>query len=208
MLYFWLKIVFICFVALLIFEVFFLFKKKRQSNRLVKKEPILGKDFSLRVGSESTRDDSSSSENYSEQQFTVGTDDIITLTIMTRNGEYYSGYELLQALLSLGFRYGDMNIFHRHENLDGTGPILFSLAQAVAPGTFDLNDVGAISCPGLILFMEMNNKVVENLLKTLDSMLLTAKQIVDELGGDLYDEERQLLDSTSVERWRKKIMQE
>ncbi|WP_424141082.1 cell division protein ZipA C-terminal FtsZ-binding domain-containing protein [Psychromonas aquatilis] len=31
------------------------------------------------------------------------------------------GHESLQFFLTSGFRYCDMNIFHRHENSDGTG---------------------------------------------------------------------------------------
>jgi len=128
----------------------------------------------------------------------IPADKIITMTLMAKPGTKYAGYELLQALLAAGFRYGDMNIFHRHENSDGTGRVLFSLAQAVNPGTFNLSDVGAISCPGLTLFMSANDDAA-----SLDLMIDTAKQLIEELSGDIYDDERKPFSTASVDRWHR-----
>ena len=130
--------------------------------------------------------------------------EIISLTILAKKGQLYAGYDLLQVLLAAGFRYGDMSIFHRHENLDGTGEVLFSLAQAVQPGTFDLNDVGAFSCPGLIVFMEVNGH--EDPLNVLNTMIDTVKLLVEDLGGDIYDDERKPLTAGSLARLRSRVL--
>lgn len=130
--------------------------------------------------------------------------EIISLTILAKKGEAYSGYELLQSLLALGFRYGDMNIFHRHENIDGTGEVLFSLAQAVQPGTFDLNDMGALSCVGLIMFMEVGAQA--NPLDALNLMVDTAKLLIEDLGGEIRDDEQKPLTAGSIARMRSRVL--
>lgn len=129
-------------------------------------------------------------------------DEIFTLTLLAKSGNFYSGYELLQALLAAGFRYGSMNIFHRHEKDDGTGEVLFSLAQATDPGSFDLSDVGAIKCSGLTLFMELNGK--RNMAAAFNAMVDAAKQLADDLGGDIYDSNRRLLNQDDLEIWHTK----
>lgn len=44
-----------------------------------------------------------------------------------------------------------MNIFHRYQQLSGNGPVLFSLASATKPGTFELSKIGGYACAGLTL---------------------------------------------------------
>src|SRR3990167_6942283 len=65
--------------------------------------------------------------------------DYISLHVMAPREYPYNGYELLQALLTNGLRYGDRNIFHRHETKTGRGRVLFSLASVNKPGTFELD---------------------------------------------------------------------
>src|SRR5690554_8201910 len=53
--------------------------------------------------------------------------DLIIINVMAPPGDYFQGDELLDALLQNGMRFGDMEIFHRHQEANGQGPILFSL---------------------------------------------------------------------------------
>ena len=61
-----------------------------------------------------------------------------------------NGQPLLESLLSLGFAYGDMNIFHCQ---DENGVVQFSLTNAVEPGSFDLEKIQELVTPGVTLFM-------------------------------------------------------
>jgi cell division protein ZipA len=110
----------------------------------------------------------------------------IAIHMMAPKTRPYIGYELLQALLAAGLRYGEKQIFHRHEHKSGKGEILFHLASVNAPGTFELAKMGGFSCPGLSFFMVFNNKV-DNVL-AFETLLDTANQLVEELGGELWDE--------------------
>lgn len=128
---------------------------------------------------------------------------IITFHIMSEEHQTYNGYELMQAILSVGLRYGDRKIFHRHEDKSGQGPVLFSLASATAPGTFDLYDMGGFSTPGLSLFFRAAD--VEDPISVYELMLQTAGQLVEDMGGHVLDENRELLTPTKVVEQRQRL---
>lgn len=127
----------------------------------------------------------------------------ITLHVIAPREYPYSGYELLQALLANGLRYGDKNIFHRHETKTGRGQVLFSLASANKPGTFELTKMGNFTCPGLTLFMVLKREVDPML--AFDTLLETARQLTEDLGGEIWDERHQLLNMDKVAELRAKI---
>jgi len=129
----------------------------------------------------------------------------VLLHVMAPSEYTYNGYELLQSLLASGLRYGDMNIFHRHETKTGRGPILFSLASVNEPGTFELPKMGNFSCPGLILFMPLKHE--PDPMIAFDTMLETAKQLIEDLGGDIWDEKRQPLNMDKITQIRARIRQ-
>lgn len=111
--------------------------------------------------------------------------------VMADQDARFAGYELLQALLANGLRYGKDKIFHRHQNKQGQGDVLFSLASVNQPGTFDLANMGQFSCPGLTLFVVF--KSVRSPLLAYDLMLEAAESLADDLGGRLYDQQHRPL---------------
>lgn len=130
---------------------------------------------------------------------------LIMLYIMAPKGQPYNGYELLQALLSAGLRFGEMQIFHRYEQKTGRGKILFSLASATNPGTFELSKMGGFSCPGLILFLDLNK--VQMPKKAFEIMLETVGQLSEDLGGEVLDESRQPLSKEKAVKLSQMIRQ-
>lgn len=92
----------------------------------------------------------------SVQEDNISKPQYIILYVMAPKDQAYRGYELLQSLLAVGLRYGEMNIFHRHAEKSGRGPILFSLASAAEPGIFELPKNGRVflSRPYFIFFTE------------------------------------------------------
>lgn len=135
--------------------------------------------------------------------FNVSVQNLIVMRLMAEKNQPYNGYELLQTLMSDGFHFGKMNIFHRHERMNGGGDILFSLASAEEPGSFDLQRMGDFSCNGLTLFMQLDGQ--KNITKTFEIMLDAARQLADDLGGKLWDDRYQLLDQSSIKRWQERI---
>lgn len=130
-------------------------------------------------------------------------DCVIALYLMAPESTEYAGYELLQALLSAGLRYGKQRIFNRHEHKDGRGAVLFHCASAISPGTFDLTQMGAFSCKGLCLFFKASD--VEDPLSTLDCLLETIDQLVEDIGGQVLDDQRALFTKDRMIQYRQKI---
>lgn len=126
--------------------------------------------------------------------------DVIVLNVLADHAHPYRGYELLQALLAVGLRYGKWNIFHRHEEISGRGPIQFSLASIVEPGTFDLAKIGSFSTPGLTLFMRASG--LANPAQAFELLLSAAQQLAEELGGRVCDEKRRSVTTDKITWWR------
>jgi cell division protein ZipA len=129
--------------------------------------------------------------------------DLVVLHLIAPLDSPYRGYELLQAMLTAGLRYGKWNIFHRHTQITGRGPILFSLASSVEPGTFDLAKMGSFSTAGLTIFMRTSN--VENPGQALEMLWTATQQLVQELGGTVCDEKRVPLSPEKLVSWRSAI---
>ncbi len=128
---------------------------------------------------------------------------IVTFHVMALSDCPYTGYELLQAILSVGMRYGKHQIFHRHQEKTGRGKILFSLASVVRPGFFDLPKMGGFSTMGLSLFFRADE--IDDPLAVYELMLQTAGQLVEDLGGHVLDENRDLLTPATVVEQRRQL---
>ena len=82
-------------------------------------------------------------------------EEVLIINIMAPKGEMFNGSELLDIVLKCGLRYGSMDIFHRYSDTKGEGALLFSMANMVRPGTFDLDAMDEFTTPGISLFMTL-----------------------------------------------------
>jgi len=116
---------------------------------------------------------------------------IVTLFVMAREGERFSGPDLVVAAEKAGLEFGDMGIYHRM--LDGKrelGPI-FSVANMLKPGSFDLGRLDELRTPGVSFFMTLPAPVPA--LDAWDAMLPIAQRMAELLDGQVLDEERNAL---------------
>ncbi len=113
-------------------------------------------------------------------------DTIISLFVLAPKGDTFSGYELLQSILARGLRFGEDEIFHRHKNMNGTGIEFFRLAAATKQGTFDLPNMGAFSCAGLICYLDLDD--CEEPVAAFEAMYTTAQGLAEDLHGDVLDQ--------------------
>lgn len=123
---------------------------------------------------------------------------VIVLYLLAPEDKPYSGYELLQALLSTGFRYGDKKIFHYMRSDCNNGKALFSLASMQAPGIFDLPQMGGFVTKGLALFLE--SEFVNDSKTAFAIMMQVIEELLDGIGGTVLDADRQPL---TQETWIK-----
>ncbi|GGA17697.1 hypothetical protein GCM10010981_01830 [Dyella nitratireducens] len=116
---------------------------------------------------------------------------IVSLFVMAREGQAFNGPDLIVAAEKAGLEYGDMGIYHRL--VDGkreAGPI-FSVANMLKPGSFDLTRLDTLRTPGLSFFMTLPGPVTA--LDAWDAMLPTAQRLAELLDGQVLDEERNAL---------------
>jgi cell division protein ZipA len=97
-----------------------------------------------------------------------------------------------------------MKIFHRHSEEDGSGPVLFSMANLLNPGTFDLTTMGAMQSVGVTLFMTPNE--LEEPVEAFDIMLETAEKLAQELQLTLKDESRSSMTKQTIDHYRQKAL--
>ncbi len=130
--------------------------------------------------------------------------EVLVIHVKAAKDEYFYGSDLLDLVLNNGLRYGAMDIFHRHAGEDGEGPILFSMANMVKPGIFDLHSFEEFSTVGLSFFLALPTETGSNM-DAFEAMLATAKDIASHLGGELKDEQRSVLTGQTIEHYRERI---
>lgn len=129
--------------------------------------------------------------------------EVLVINLLAKGGEKFNGARLLQSLLASGMRYGDMSIFHRYANKDGTGQILFSMANGVEPGTFDIGKLESTDTPAVSIFMGLPGP--REPLKSFMLMEETVRQLALDLGGELKDEHFSVLTQQTLEHYRQRI---
>lgn len=129
--------------------------------------------------------------------------EVLVMHIMAPKGSTFYGDDLLPILMDLHMRFGDMDIFHRHAQENGTGPVLFSLANLVKPGTFELSSMGDFETPGLSLFMTL--PCGEEAMHAFALMAQAAKRITQGLGGELKDEARNNMTQQIFEHYKERV---
>ncbi|MFC5437423.1 cell division protein ZipA [Rhodanobacter umsongensis] len=116
---------------------------------------------------------------------------IVTLFVVAREAGHFNGPDLVVAAEKAGLEFGDMGIYHRL--VDGKrelGPI-FSVANMLKPGNFDLSRLEALHTPGVSFFMTLPAPLPA--LDAWDAMLPTAQRLAELLDGQVLDEERNAL---------------
>ncbi len=126
----------------------------------------------------------------------------LMMFLLAKGQRHLAGYELLQTVLAAGLRYGEGQLFHRHQHANGQGPVLCSLAAATASGTFDLHNIGAFSARGLCLFMQASgNPAIDA--ERFNIMLDTAKQLSEGLDTLLLDDLKRPLTNERLGRYHR-----
>ena len=129
--------------------------------------------------------------------------EVVMLHVTARDEGGFAGADILQVLLALELRFGEMNFFHRHEQPAGKGAIEFSVANMLQPGVFDIDAMGGFSTPGLIFFLTLPGP--KDMMAAFDLMAETARSVADNLGGDLLDDTRSVATRQTLDHLRQRI---
>ncbi|MBS0382410.1 MAG: cell division protein ZipA [Proteobacteria bacterium] len=130
-------------------------------------------------------------------------DRIVSLFVVAANGDVFHGSDIVVAAEKAGLRYGAMHIFHRLvEGRPDAGPV-FSMANMMKPGYFDMGRVGELTTPGVTFFITLPGPLPA--LDAWEAMLPTAQRIAELLGGELLDEDRNALGRQRVAGLREEL---
>ncbi|MGX2973788.1 cell division protein ZipA [Ursidibacter arcticus] len=127
---------------------------------------------------------------------------IITLYVVAAEGQQFRGDVIVQQLDALGFQYGEYQIFHRHLD-NSASPVLFSVANMMQPGVFDLAKMDQFSTVGLVFFMHLPS--AGNDLVNLRLMIRTVESFAQSVNGFVLNEEREIFDDRSREQYLLKV---
>ena len=150
-------------------------------------------------GTENTANESSASQSKSSSI----DPEVLVLNVRTPEGEPISGAALLPMLLTLGFKFGDQDIFHRHVNSNGKGPVLFSLANMFKPGVFDIDNLETFETQGVSLFMIL--PIEGDPHQVFNMMHNAARKLADEFGAQVLDGRRSVLTKQGLQQYVEKI---
>ena len=128
---------------------------------------------------------------------------MIVMHMVTPATNVMSGRDLLQALLEQGLRYGDMNIFHLHQSRGGRDELQFSMANAVEPGTFDIDTMESQGFRAVTFFLKMPGP--SNPAEALERMIKTIRFLGDRFAGEVRDDQHSVLTQQTVEHMRGKV---
>lgn len=129
--------------------------------------------------------------------------EVLVLNVKAPTDKPIQGAALLPMLLTMGLKFGDQDIFHRHVNSNGKGPVLFSLANMFKPGVFDIDNLETFTTQGVSLFMML--PIEGDPHQVFNMMHNAARKIADEFSAQVLDGRRSALTKQSLQQYVEKI---
>ena len=131
------------------------------------------------------------------------TSEVVVINVMAKKGFDFVGDDLMQVLISNGLRFGEMNIFHKRLGNDSKSVLVFSVANILNPGTFDLNNMDSFRTLGISLFLALPTAINNG--DAFEQMLTVAQQVSSSLDGELKDDHRNVMTAQTIEHYRQRI---
>lgn len=130
---------------------------------------------------------------------------LIVFHVKAKSAQGFIGSDIVQVLLACNMRYGENQILHRYTDTQkNSGPVEFSVANMLEPGTFDLDNLSGFRTPGVTFFMALPGSVKDPL-KSFNTMLETAQCLVGHLDGVLLDEEHSTANLQVINHYRDRV---
>ncbi|MDA1371956.1 MAG: cell division protein ZipA [Proteobacteria bacterium] len=152
---------------------------------------------------EGKREESFATEAAPPREMPTQPSEVIVINVMAKAGRSFSGDDLMQVLITAGLKFGEMNIFHKRYGNDSRAPVIFSVANVLNPGTFDLNNMENFSTLGISLFLAMP-AAIHNM-DAFEQMLAVAQRVRGALDGELRDDHRNVMTAQTIEHYRQRI---
>jgi cell division protein ZipA len=155
---------------------------------------------------ESEQESFSATESSDESSDPSGEPDIvIILNLMAKTDSLFEGQKMLQAFVENGLKFGEMDIFHKHVGDTARNPVMFSIANAVKPGHFEIDKMKSFTSPGITLFLTIPGP--KDMLAAYDSMLSVTQKLASSLDGEILDQSRATFTKQTASHYRDLIVE-
>ncbi|MDM8566602.1 cell division protein ZipA [Candidatus Halobeggiatoa sp. HSG11] len=143
-------------------------------------------------------------EDAEEEEATKNAEMLIVLYVVARRQPHFIGEDILNVLEETGLKHGKMDIFHHY----GVGEIkvrkpVFSVANIVAPGTLNPDELADFTTPGLALFMRLPGPFGGRV--AFELMLNHAERFAEALDGIVEDDKHTLINQQKITVLRERI---
>lgn len=130
---------------------------------------------------------------------------IVSLTVMAPDRKNFNGSEVHRVLQAAGLELAEFDIYHFRDAGNGEDSrAVFSVANIVNPGTFDVTALDGLNTPGLAFFMQIPGPMTAS--EAFDTMLERAQYIAQCLHGVVGDEQRTPLSSQRIRQIRERTL--
>lgn len=131
---------------------------------------------------------------------------IVALYVMPAASRTLSGERTIELLRQFGLRYGEMSLFHRFLEADGTGPLMFSVLRYTSEGPlgFDLEALPNEQVEGLAFFLALPSN---HAAAGYDTMVSISTLLSREIKGQVCDEYMNELSPQLREHYRHFVLE-
>lgn len=124
---------------------------------------------------------------------------LIILYIMSPKGHVFTGEGVHAVMTSAGLTHGEHKIYHYMQD----GQAVFSIANAIEPGFFELTQLSRVATPGLALFLQLPGPL--ECRKAFNTMIEISQRLAEALTGELCDENRSVLTQQTISHLKDKV---
>ena len=128
---------------------------------------------------------------------------VVVLHVVAREGEKFSGPMIEQMMSELDLEYGDMGVYHLNIERFDKKLSIYCVANMLKPGTFDIDNMGRFSTPGLTFILQLPGP--EDSLKSFNIMIEHAQRIATYLNGDLLDRDQTILTNQAISHYKEQV---
>ncbi|KAF1710534.1 cell division protein ZipA [Pseudoxanthomonas kalamensis DSM 18571] len=130
-------------------------------------------------------------------------DKIVSLYVAARAGQTLRGEDIVVAAEKTGLVLGHMNVFHRLvENHPERGPV-FSMANIMQPGSFDMTTIRELETPAIAFFLTLPAPV--SALDAWEMLLPNVNRMAELLNGVVLDDSRNALGRQRIQHLREEL---
>ena len=130
-------------------------------------------------------------------------DKIVSLYVAARAGHTLRGEDIVVAAEKTGLTFGHMGVFHRLvENHPERGPV-FSMANILQPGSFDMATIRELETPAIAFFLTLPAPMTA--LDAWEKLLPNVQRMAELLDGVVLDDSRNALGRQRIMHIREEL---